>query len=116
MIQTSETQHKIGGKMFQKNERVVNAQIQIVVDNLTLYPGLARNVFEAITDWSRETYCYCLHLDLLITNDILLASSAWNGIKTIIFLGDKDCPVKSGIIICDGTGLYDVIMSLLNET
>ncbi len=101
--------------MPKNNERTVSAQIQIVVNNLTLYPSLAKNVFEAITDWSRETYCNCLHLDLLITDDILLASSAWNGAKTIIFLGDKDCPVKSGIIISDGIGLYEVVMSLLNE-
>ncbi len=99
--------------MFQKNQQATSIKIQIEVNDWIRYPWPAKDVFNAIMDWSKPINC--LHIDLLVTDKILLVSSKWDGIKTIIFLSDKDCPVKSGIIINDGNGLYDVIMSLLEK-
>jgi hypothetical protein len=103
--------------MFIANGTKLDLQIQFEVNDSFKYSGVARDVFNAIMDWSNRTASpiECLYVRLLITDDQIIASQQWDGKRTIIFLTENLLQeVKSGIIVISGVGVYRVIMNLLN--
>jgi hypothetical protein len=103
--------------MFQKGKQTSNIKIQIKISDLKRYLHVTRDILDAIKDWSWSSSqpIDSLHIDLLVTDDILLASTEWNGLKTIIFLGDKHSQAKVGIIVSVGNNVYSIIKSLMSK-
>ena len=105
--------------MFKKDKDNSNIRIRIEVKKNWCYPAVFRSVYEAISRWSKDVDwpIYALCIDLLITDDILLASQEWDGTKTIIYLNDGNVmiEVKDGILVSDGTNIYHLIRMLLQN-
>ncbi len=83
--------------MIKSSEGKCCVLLQIEISDWSRYPTLI-DVYPTLNEWMREKLC-TLQIDLLITDDIVLAAQRWDGNRTIIFLGNPRGGVKHGMII-----------------
>ncbi len=99
--------------MIKSSEDKCCVLLQIRVSDWSRYPTLI-DVYATLNEWMRKKLC-TLQMDLLITDDIVLAAQRWDGQRTIIFLGDPQGGAKYGMIISDDNNLRSILMDLLNR-
>ena len=100
--------------MIKRSQSQCEVLLQIVVSNWYLYPTLI-DVYPTLNEWMKKKLC-TLQIDLLITDNIVLAAQRWDGQRTIIFLGDPQGGAKHGMIVSDGNDLRSILTDLLNKS